>query len=250
MFQLTICDDEPASLLLLEKLVREWAKNRKIEIQIHLCRNAQQLLFLWEDVKAVDILLLDIEMPGMDGMSLAHKLRERQEETEILFVTGFDDYVLAGYDVDAVSYLIKPVKQKQLFFCLDKAAGRRLKKEKFLLFETAEGLTKLRLTEICYLESSAHDTLIHCECRQGGKEQGEHKQNILRCRSGIQKTEQSLEKESRAFFRIHRSFVVNLACVSRITKRDVIMDSGEALPIARGRWEALNRAYLNYYRER
>ena len=130
MFQLTICDDEPASLLLLEKLVREWAKNRKIEIQIHLCRNAQQLLFLWEDVKAVDILLLDIEMPGMDGMSLAHKLRERQEETEILFVTGFDDYVLEGYDVDAksssFSAWIKPqadVLKKKNSCCLKRRRG-------------------------------------------------------------------------------------------------------------------------------
>ena len=80
MLQIAICDDEPSQLALLEAFVSEWAKENRQEISLELCRNAEQFLFLMEEraekKQSVDILLLDIEMPGMDGVALAHRLRE------------------------------------------------------------------------------------------------------------------------------------------------------------------------------
>lgn len=238
MLHLVICDDEPSQLALLETCVRQWAGERKTDIKISQCQSAQQFLFLWEEGRSVDIALLDIDMPGMNGLCLAHKLRSKGERLQIIFVTGLTDYVLEGYEVEAVSYLLKPVRKDKLFSCLDKAADRCGKEEPSLLLGIPGGTARIRLKEISYVESTAHDTLIYRTCGGEG----------LRCRTGIRQLEESLCVAGGGFFKIHRSYLVNLSCVGRITRKEVVMDTGKALPIARGRWEAVNQAYLDYYR--
>lgn len=239
MLHITICDDEKAQLALLESFAAEWAALHKYEAKINMYQNADQFLFHQEGNSPSDIILLDIDMPGMDGLSLARKLRTNGEAAQIIFITGLTDYILDGYDVEAVSYLIKPVDKERLFSCLDKAKDRCGKKEPALLLETPGGAARIRLTDICYLESNAHDTWIHSALPQ----------NTIRCKTGIHELEAQLQAQNNSFFKIHRSYLVNLAYVSRITRKDVLMDSGEILPVARGRWEALNKAYMNHYRQ-
>lgn len=238
MLYITLCDDEPVQLSLLENYVKEWGQGRRHEMDIRLCSSAEQFLFHWEEKQEIDILLLDISMPGMDGISLAHKLRKRGDHVQIVFVTGLADYALEGYDVDAVSYLLKPVKKEQLFNCLDRARDRRGKGDAVLLLETPGGMAREKFKNICYLESAAHDTEVHSI--HGGEP--------FRCKQGIRQLEEHVLQSGQPFFKIHRSYLVNLAFVNRITRRDVVMDTGEKLPVARNRWEALNQAYLEYYR--
>lgn len=238
MLQIAICDDETAQCSLLESYVREWERLRRQEADIALVGNGEQLLFHWEERRR-DILLLDIDMPGVDGLSLARRLRSRGEDVQIVFVTGLAEYALEGYDVEAVSYLIKPVEKERLFACLDRAFQRCGLEAPTLLLDTPGGTARVRVRDICYLESDAHDTWVHCA---GGKEP-------VRCRAGIRQLEERLERQG-GFFKIHRSYLVNLAYVNRIEKKEAVMDSGEALPVARNRWEELNRAYLDYYRGR
>ena len=80
----------------------------------HLLPFCRALLFAWEDEPSADILLLDILMGQMNGMELARRLRQRRERLQILFITGTPDFVFAGYGVEAVSYLMKPVKEEEL----------------------------------------------------------------------------------------------------------------------------------------
>lgn len=240
MLHITICDDEKSQLALLDSLVTEWAKHQKYELEIHLCQSADQFLFWQEDHKESDILLLDIDMPGMDGLSLARSLRSKGEPVQIIFVTGLTDYILEGYDVEAVSYLIKPLKKEQLFSCLNKAKERCGQKAPSLLLEIPGGLARIKLADICYLESDAHDTQVHSVLPP----------NTIRCKTGIRELEKQLQAQSGSFFKIHRSYLVNLSYINKITRKDVFMDSGEVLPVARGRWEPLNKAYLDYYRQK
>lgn len=240
MLHITICDDEPIQLSLMEALATEWAKATHTEIQLDFCRNADQFLFLWEEKKDIDILLLDIEMPGLDGVSLAHRLRDEGESLQIIFVTGIADYVLEGYDLDAVSYLLKPVRKERLFACLDRATDRCGKKAPELVLEGAGEVVKVKMMDICYLESAAHDTIVHCVKASAP----------IRCKTGILQMEQLLQAECASFYKIHRSYLINLAHVDRITRKEAVMATKEALPIARGKWEELNRAYLSYYRRK
>lgn len=237
MLRFMICDDEPLQLSLLETYVREWAAEKKIEIRTDRFQNAEQLLFAWEE-GAADIVLLDIDMPGMDGISLARRLRHKGAGVQILFVTGFADYALEGYEVEAVSYLIKPVEKGKLFACLDRAWERCGQEEPVLLVETPWGAARVKLRDICYLESDAHNTQVHCV--QAGEP--------LRSRIGIRELEERIGEQTETFFKIHRSYLVNMGHVGRIARKEVTMDTGESLPVARNRWEALNQAYLDYYR--
>ena len=88
MLHITVCDDEKTQLAFLEKCVREWAGDRRWETQICLCQSADQFLFELEEKRKTDVALLDIDMPGMSGISLARRLRERGETLQIIFVTG------------------------------------------------------------------------------------------------------------------------------------------------------------------
>ena len=189
---IVICDDETSQISLLEKYVYIWAEEKKIEVFLQRCQNADQFLFLWEEKKDVDILLLDIEMPGMDGMKLAKYLRKAGEQLQILFITGNTDYVMEGYDVEAVSYLLKPVNEERFFSCMERAVLRIGREEPVLLLEAAGEIEKVRLKDICYLESDGHDTIVYQE--------KELKQ--LRSKLGIQKLEKEIMEKSGMFYKI------------------------------------------------
>ena len=96
MLRIAICDDDKRLLEVLEREVRSWAKERQEICSVELFITAEAFLFAWEEKKDMDVLLLDIEMPGMDGMELARLLRGKGDRTEIIFVTGIPDYAPEG----------------------------------------------------------------------------------------------------------------------------------------------------------
>lgn len=236
MLQVAVCDDEPAATGLIAGLVRDWARERGVEASVATYASAEALLFSLED-GAPDVALLDIEMPGTDGMALARGLRERGERTQIVFVTGIIDHVFDGYDVDAVSYLLKPVRAEKLFSALDRARSRLGRAEPMLVVESAGETSRVPVSRVCYVEGSGHDALVHLA--DG---------TCLRSKVGLARMEAELAGESSLFEKCHRSYLVSLAHVRRITRREVEMDDGARLPIARGRWEPLNQAWLAWCR--
>lgn len=234
MIHFAICDDEPTQAQLLSQLVTGWCAGQDEACQITCYSSAEALLFAWEEDPSADVLLLDILMGQMNGMELARKLRQRRARLQILFVTGTPDFVFAGYDVEAVSYLMKPVKQEELFRCLSLAQSRLLRQEPEVLVETGDTCRRVPLSEITYLESFGHTTVLHTT------------RGDLESRKGIQAWEDSLSGSG--FFRLHRSYLIALDHVAAITKTAVEMDSGIRLPIPRGKWEAVNRACLDRFR--
>ena len=99
-------------------------------------------------------------------------------------------------------------------------------------------MERVRIRKIRFLESAGHDTLVHCADRE----------RPVRCLQGIAQLERLLAEQSGAFYRIHRTCVIHLSHVERISRKEVTMEGGTVLPIARGKWEGLNRAYLAWYR--
>jgi len=105
MLNIVLCDDENAEVDYLTGLVRKWAAMQELCINISDFPSAESFLFAYEDDKAVDILLLDIQMGGMDGVALAKKVRASNKEVQIIFITGYMEYIADGYDVEALHYL-------------------------------------------------------------------------------------------------------------------------------------------------
>ena len=233
MIHFAICDDEPAQVQFLSQLVTNWCAGRGEVCQITCYSSAEALLFAWEEAPLADILLLDILMGQMNGMELARKLRQKQARLQILFITGTPDFVFSGYDVEAVSYLMKPVRPEALDRCLSLACARLSRQSPEVLVEVGDLCRRVPLAEILYLESFGHTTVLHTA------------QGDLESRKGIQSWEDCLPD---SFFRLHRSYLISLDHVAAITKTAVELDSGIRLPIPRGKWEAVNRACLDRFR--
>lgn len=230
--RITLCDDDPAQTALLEAHCRQWARQRGVSLSTACYHSAEAFLFAWEGDKTADALLLDIEMPGVNGMELARRLRQEQEDLPIVFVTGYPDYMAEGYEVSALQYLLKPIQQEKLFACLDRAL-RAAKTSPPLLVPCGEEVVRLRQEEILFLEAFAHTVQV---VATGG---------TWTTAGGIGRWETQLDADS--FVRPHRSYLVGLRHVRRIGRDDLTLDDGRTIPLSRRRWEAVNRAFIRYH---
>ena len=119
---IAICDDNPADAAYVQHLLTQWAEARGADCQVELFSSAERFLFRYDEDRSFDILLLDVEMGGMDGVTMARRVRRDNQSVQIVFITGYSDYIAEGYDVAALHYLMKPVSREKLFSVLDRAA--------------------------------------------------------------------------------------------------------------------------------
>lgn len=234
--KIILCEDEIAQQQWMEQAILEWQRDRKTKITLQIYGSGEELFFKKEEWVDADLLILDIELKEMNGMEIARKIREVDKEISLLFATGYEKYVLEGYEVGAISYIMKPVNKEKLFHSLDKAWENIKEGQDCLLLPCGEETKRVYIKDIFYIESDGHYCRI---LTQQGEAQVREKISVL--------YEQLNEKH---FYMCHRSYILNLAYVSRITKKDVILDSGEAIPLARGKWEEMNQQFMDYYRLR
>lgn len=123
-YKIAICDDSQADRDYVASLVRRWASEGDRTAHIEAFSSAEGFLFHYAEESDFDILLLDIEMGGMDGVTLAKRLRQSNDTVQIIFITGYSDYIAEGYEVAALHYLVKPLDENKLFSVLDRAAKR------------------------------------------------------------------------------------------------------------------------------
>lgn len=169
-----------------------------------------------------DILLMDIQMRQMGGLEVARHVRERDDKVEIVFITSAAQYAINGYEVGALSYLLKPVPwfgfQQELRRCI---AQVRRRADDALLVETGGSTMRLALADVVYLESIRHTIVIHT---LSGK---------LSITSSLKKMEEQLA--GHGFFRSNSCYLVNLDHVAGVEDQDCVMDNGERLRVSRPR---------------
>ncbi|QUO33319.1 response regulator transcription factor [Faecalicatena sp. Marseille-Q4148] len=229
--RVALCDDEETVREYLGRLLEEWKERQNDQLQIEYFESAESFLFQYEEDKRWQLLILDIEMGKMNGVELAKKVREHNKEVQILFVTGYMDYISDGYEVEALHYLLKPVTKEKLFSVLDRARERMKKSEKALFLQGSDETVRIPYYEIRYVEVQHNYVTIHAA------------EDYT-----VKKTLSELEEElGDGFFRTGRSFLVNLKCVKRITKKEVSLKDGMVIPLSRGMYEKINRAMIRYF---
>ena len=177
-----------------------------------------------------DIVLIDYHMPGMSGIDLAKRLRGAGCRAEIIFITSHFECMAEGYEVDALHYLVKPVPAEKLRAVLDRAAARLSVEPPSVVIACEEGNVKLYESELLYAESFLHDLVLHTT----GPD--------YRIRESISAFAGRLSAD---FFRTHRSYLVNLKAVVRIGRTSVLLRGGAEVPLARGKYDAINRAFID-----
>ena len=229
-YRVAIVDDSSVDAAFVEDILNTWAGSRQVALQPEQFPSAEKFLFRYADDKAWDILLLDIEMGAMDGVTMAKKVRAHNEAVQIVFITGYSDYIAEGYEVAALHYLMKPVNKDKLFSVLDRALEKRKQEERCLNLESAGEMVRIPFYEIRYLDVRQNYVTIHA------------KQEYT-----VKRTLGDFEKElDDRFSRVGRSMIVNLKYIQRVTKTDVYLSDGTILPLPRGAYEPLNRAIIQH----
>lgn len=244
MFRIAICEDEKVQIEYLQMLLEQWQERYDEKMTVDTYTSAEQYLFETEGKVPYDLLLLDIQMGHMNGVELARKVREQDTKVKIIFLTGIKDYAIEGYEVGAVRYLLKPVKEAVLFSLLDKLCDEaKEQKEDFLFFQTGGVTNRVRFSEILYAESEGHYVVLKTACpeEKGQTKEWKWKENI---------SARSEELESKGFFLLRRGLYVNLAKVEQIGKMECVLENGEVLPVTKARYQALNEAFITFYKGR
>lgn len=228
-YKLAICDDSEADRQYVLSMVRRWAAEAGHSVQIDAFSSAESFLFHYAGERDYDILLLDIEMGAMDGVSMAKQLRRDNDTVQIVFITGYCDYISEGYEVAALHYLMKPVKEEKLFSVLDRAAEKLAKNEKVLTLESGGEMVRVPIYQIRYADVFGNYVTIHA-------------QTDVTVKMPLGKLEKILDER---FYRVGRSAVVNLTQISRVTKTEIRLSDGTVLPLPRGAYDGVNRAIIN-----
>lgn len=228
-YKAAVCDDSAADRKYLSDLVRQWARSAGHTVTIAEFPSAESFLFHYAEEKDYDILLLDMEMGNMDGITMARRLRRENDTVQIVFITGYSDYIAEGYEVDALHYLMKPTGRDKLFSVLDRAAEKLKKNEKVLTLETGGETIRIPVYQIRYADVQGNYVTIHASVDVTVK-------MTLR--------ELASELDDR-FYRAGRSLIINLTRISRVTKTEIRLSDGTALPLPRGAYEGVNRAIIN-----
>lgn len=229
-YRVAIVDDSSVDADFVEAFLTAWAAKRQVCVQAERFVSAESFLFHYADDQAWDILLLDIEMGAMDGVTMAKKVRAHNEAVQIVFITGYSDYIAEGYEVSALHYLMKPVKEEKLFAVLDRALEKRKQEDRCLNLEKAGELVRIPLYEIRYLDVRQNYVTVHAKADYT-----------------VKRTLGEFEKElDDRFSRVGRSMIVNLKHIQRVTKTDVHLSDGSVLPLPRGAYEPLNRAIIQH----
>lgn len=231
-YRVAIIDDSNIDAEYVRGILKAWAQERQAVVQAERFRSAESFLFRYAEDKAWDILLLDIEMGAMDGVTLAKRVRQDNESVQIVFITGFADHIAEGYEVSALHYLMKPVRRDKLFAVLDRGAAAMGKAERAVLLPVGGETLRLPVSRVQYVEAFSHTTAIVTG------------DGAFQVKMPISEVEKLLGE---GFVRCHRSYLVGLKHISRLSKTEVILDNGKALPLSRSAAPLVHKAFISYY---
>ncbi len=230
MLRIAIAEDDTGYAKQLKEYLTRYGQEKECEIEATIYSDGDELV---EGYRAqFDIILMDVEMPFLDGMAAAAEIRKVDQEVVIIFITNMAQYAIKGYAVDAMDYVLKPISYFAFSQRLERAVSRMKKREKhFVVIPAKGGTLKLETSQIYYVESLGHNLVFHTT----------HGEMVA---SG---TMQKLEEEMEAyhFSRGNKGYLINLMHVDGV-QDGCARIHGQLLPLSRGRKAAFLEALADY----
>lgn len=236
--EIAVCEDQREEAEWLCGIIQKWALEKGIVATVRSFSDAASFLFSFND-GAYDALFLDIKMSGEDGMSLARRLRKEHCDVPIVFVTGEEEYIQEGYEVEAVNYLLKPVQEKRVFQSLDRIYAKQSEQEPYLLLKTEDATVKVLQKELYQVEVYAH-RLVYISSK-----------GTFETYSSLKEAKKELLEH--CFVECYRGILVNLFYVESIAKNSLMLYDGKTgyraeIPVSRRMYDKLNEAFIAFYR--
>lgn len=231
MLHITICDDDKNAQERLAEAIKDWANDRKVEVELKYHDSAEAFIMSWPEVPS-DLVFLDIKMKKIDGIHLAGSIREKDKDIMIVFVTSFKQYSLHGYNVEALNYLIKPVSPAKLLPTLDKAYMiYESRRNSFFIVAKGKEQCKIFGDDIYCISMSAHYAEIFTADTS----------------YTLRKPAKELDRMLPEYFVCcHRSHRVNIFKVERICGSSIVLLNKKELPLSRNNTKQVKDAFINF----
>jgi len=235
MIKIAFCDDDLSVLNEIEALLRQYRTEHKQEIVYTAFRSPLELLSEIEKGMRWDILLLDILMPGENGISVAKEIRRYDSVAKIIFLTSSSEFAVDSYTVSAYFYQIKPVSEEIFFRLMDSVIYECEKAQQCsLVLRCKSGITRIDLEKLEYCEVTGRTLVFHLE---NGK--------VLECAGSLDELCEKLGQYD-CFLRPHRSYLVNMEYIQNISYKAITLDSLAEIPIPHGKCSEIKKRYLEY----
>jgi len=236
MLKIAVCDDDKQSLEQISGLLEEYRLSHLPELRYTPFTSAFGLLSAMECGQTFDLAILDVLMPHTNGIQLAEEIRRQNEEMEIVFLSTSREYAVESYEVRARNYLLKPVTQQKFFAMLDQviSAMHPDSQRSFWVRDREGGISRVAHSRLMYCEVIRKEIVFHLS---GGHE-------IVCTRSLVELMKDLGDDEN--FFQPHRSYLVNMDYVQRVTKTQLILTGGKAIPLSRTKATQATELFINH----
>lgn len=230
MIRIALVDDDNVYLDQLQSYLKRFGKEEGVQYIVEEFHNG--LNFVEEYDGNIDVIFLDIEMPLMDGMEAARKIRRKDNLVGIVFVTNMAQYAIKGYEVNAIDFIVKPVEYYVFADKLKKAIQlSKLNEEKSIVIETDDTVEKIILSQILYIEKDKNYLVYHTVDAR------------YRVRGTMKMAEDALEQEG--FSKCINGCLVNMRHITTLGK-DTVCLGQVTLPVSRQRKKAFKEDFMKY----
>lgn len=232
-YKIAICDDNKIYHEYIENCISIWKEKREVNTKVINYYSAEEFIADWENNKDINLAILDIEMGKITGLELANYIRENDSEIGIIFLTGYSEYALNGYDVNAINYLLKPTTEKKFVETINRAYDEWSNEdieEEFLMVKSGREIVKVKLNDIKYFIMFSHylDIITVTGTVKWKKKIGELEKQM----------------ENKGFIRCHRSYVVNTRYIKELRKDEIMLIDKTTIPISISRLQSVRNALL------
>ena len=220
-YRVLVVDDSDEEAATLAGHLDRYATDHGVRLQVTRLRSAVEFVAEKHDA---DLIFMDIDLPGINGMEAAEELRTRDAATPLIFVTNLAQYAVAGYQVDALDFMVKPCRYADFAMRMDRAMRAvRRNRDSSIAIPTAAGVRLVSVRDIVFVELQRHDLVYHTA----------DVADQLRARGSIRQASESLPSSS--FVQVSQGCLVNMAHVSAVRSDSVVMDDGTPLYFSRSR---------------
>ena len=231
VMNIAICDDERNFAKMLKDYISEYAAIHDFTNHVELYFSPTQLLRA--DLSKCDVVFLDIEMPGIDGIETARQLRQQYDELLLVFITGWIKYAPDGYRVNAFRYLLKKSLPEDLWLCLDEIQEKLFENTECISLRSKERELEIPLKNIVYFEGTRQkNVLVYLK----------HELPPIECYGKISEMDELLQEKG--FLRIQKSFLVNMAYIEKIRNYKARLRNGTELKVSERQYQSVNQQYL------
>lgn len=233
MLKVAICDDEVQELSRISALLNRYKTEKNAVLKYDAFLTALELLEAMKR-QTYDVLLLDILMPGINGLTTAREIRSFDPTVKIIFLTSSPEFAVESYAVNAHYYLLKPSTSDKLFPILDRIFLEKNRTEETLSIHQSSTLMRLPLGRVEFLEVCGKKLIFHCD--DG---------SIKEIRGAISKFEDKLLCKDN-FLKVHRSYIVNMEYINNLTQREITTFAGKTVPVSRLIYSQVKETYVQF----